>query len=458
MLSVSTISITKEHRNMPSAQLNNGLPLDAKQILDFPIYRPENAPTPYHRRTAINMEPDLGLNWAEAIYSPSGPMAHNGQFLSTIFRHCPKSFFEQTARVWRRAHQQFISSDFRLALNPRGIDRTEIDLIRRISTLRIFGSKLDILLDLKRFIAEVHAVVCQQRNVTELDEHIPAAVMLSRYTAINYLRTVLSDNHDRHPRWVLDEVRENTFPGLRATLATEMARSDDQSWLFNRRLGFPHSNWHGLKPLDRFSRIIRRMVIGDNWQDILSGSVQGGTFTFYPNNDTSHENIAEMEAICHSTATFFQELSNLVDANNQLLEAGLEQTELRLPLLRDLDVNEVLGLGSIERNRLVIPVIRANPVIAPEPPKNPLDDLAPEPKLIETTPQALIDVCTCPITYEIMRDPVIDPEGNSFERLAIISALKKNPRSPITRTPLDHKKLVENRALKQTIQALTASS
>lgn len=443
---------------MPSAQLNNGLPLDAKQIVDFPIYRPENAPTPYNRRTAIEMEPDLGLNWAEAISSPSGPVSNDTGHFSTMFRHCPKSFFEQTARVWRRAHQQFISSDFRLALNPHRIDPAEINLIRRISTLRIVGSKLDILLDLKRFITEVHAVVCQQRNVTELDEHIPAAVILTRYTAINYLRIVLSDNPIARGGENLDQVRENTFPGLQATLAAEMARCDNQSWLFNRRLGFPHSNWHDLKPLERFSRIILRMVIGDNWQEFLSGTVRGGTLTFYPNNPTNHPNIAEMEAVCHSTATFFQQLSNLIDANNQLLEAGLEQTELRLPLLRELDVNQVLDLGSIERNRLVIPVIRANPVIAPEPVKNPLDDLAPEPKLLETTPQALIDVCTCPITYEIMRDPVIDPEGNSFERVAIISALKKNPKSPITRTPLDPKKLVENRALKQTIEALTASS
>ncbi|CAF1014129.1 unnamed protein product [Rotaria sordida] len=57
----------------------------------------------------------------------------------------------------------------------------------------------------------------------------------------------------------------------------------------------------------------------------------------------------------------------------------------------------------------------------------------------------------CPITHELMRDPVIDPDGNSYERQAIEGWLRQNGTSPITRTPLSASDLRPNRALKAAI-------
>jgi hypothetical protein len=37
----------------------------------------------------------------------------------------------------------------------------------------------------------------------------------------------------------------------------------------------------------------------------------------------------------------------------------------------------------------------------------------------------------CPITHELMTDPVIDPDGNSYERSAIENWLKEHSTSPI---------------------------
>lgn len=37
----------------------------------------------------------------------------------------------------------------------------------------------------------------------------------------------------------------------------------------------------------------------------------------------------------------------------------------------------------------------------------------------------------CPITQELMTDPVVDPDGNSYERSAIEAWLKNNSTSPI---------------------------
>mmetsp|Transcript_26143 Transcript_26143/g.38717 ORF Transcript_26143/g.38717 Transcript_26143/m.38717 type:complete len:306 (-) Transcript_26143:915-1832(-) len=58
----------------------------------------------------------------------------------------------------------------------------------------------------------------------------------------------------------------------------------------------------------------------------------------------------------------------------------------------------------------------------------------------------------CPITDEVMVDPVVDPEGNSYERAAIENWLVHNNTSPITRAPLTASQLVPNRSLKKAIE------
>ncbi len=58
----------------------------------------------------------------------------------------------------------------------------------------------------------------------------------------------------------------------------------------------------------------------------------------------------------------------------------------------------------------------------------------------------------CPITNEIMVDPVIDPDGNSYEREAIMDWLRRQQTSPITRHLLLPTQLAPNRALKNIIE------
>lgn len=60
----------------------------------------------------------------------------------------------------------------------------------------------------------------------------------------------------------------------------------------------------------------------------------------------------------------------------------------------------------------------------------------------------------CPLTLELMRDPVIDKEGNSYEREAIEGWLSTNQSSPMTRTPMNTNDLTPNRALQETIMAV----
>ena len=53
----------------------------------------------------------------------------------------------------------------------------------------------------------------------------------------------------------------------------------------------------------------------------------------------------------------------------------------------------------------------------------------------------------CPITQEPMIEPVIDPEGFSYEKSAILEALSIKRESPITRSVLTSDQLIPNRAL-----------
>lgn len=59
----------------------------------------------------------------------------------------------------------------------------------------------------------------------------------------------------------------------------------------------------------------------------------------------------------------------------------------------------------------------------------------------------------CPITHNIMSEPYVDNEGNSYEEVAIKQWLMNNNTSPITRSPLRISDLKLNRSLREAIQA-----
>ena len=58
----------------------------------------------------------------------------------------------------------------------------------------------------------------------------------------------------------------------------------------------------------------------------------------------------------------------------------------------------------------------------------------------------------CPINITIMKDPVIMPDGQTYEREAITKALLTSPFSPITKQPLNIKDATPNFALKSMIE------
>ena len=57
----------------------------------------------------------------------------------------------------------------------------------------------------------------------------------------------------------------------------------------------------------------------------------------------------------------------------------------------------------------------------------------------------------CPITQTIMKDPVITPDGTTFERRAILRSLCLEPVNPITGRPLLHTELVDDQLVRTSI-------
>ena len=59
----------------------------------------------------------------------------------------------------------------------------------------------------------------------------------------------------------------------------------------------------------------------------------------------------------------------------------------------------------------------------------------------------IMGIPICPITQEVMKEPVIDSEGNTYEKSAILEWLKSTNTSPVTRNVISALELVPNRAL-----------
>ena len=68
-----------------------------------------------------------------------------------------------------------------------------------------------------------------------------------------------------------------------------------------------------------------------------------------------------------------------------------------------------------------------------------------------TSESSLEEYITCPISHEIMKDPVITPYGHTFDRDNIVKVIEKDGKCPLTRKKLEIKDLIPNYGLKQII-------
>jgi STIP1 homology and U-box containing protein 1 len=63
-----------------------------------------------------------------------------------------------------------------------------------------------------------------------------------------------------------------------------------------------------------------------------------------------------------------------------------------------------------------------------------------------------IESFLCPISQEIMTDPVVTPEGISYDKKSILQWLSKNKICPLSKKPLKESDLIPNLALKNAIE------
>ncbi|CAI5714006.1 unnamed protein product [Hyaloperonospora brassicae] len=67
----------------------------------------------------------------------------------------------------------------------------------------------------------------------------------------------------------------------------------------------------------------------------------------------------------------------------------------------------------------------------------------------------MVEIFHCPLSLELMDDPVTTPDGNTYERSMIEQHLEVNGCfDPLTRAPLSKSQLHANRALKQLMETL----
>jgi hypothetical protein len=79
------------------------------------------------------------------------------------------------------------------------------------------------------------------------------------------------------------------------------------------------------------------------------------------------------------------------------------------------------------------------------------------PKIIPPLSEVAIDIISCPISQEIMQDPVCTPSGDTFERSEIVKWINNKHTCPLTRQPLQLKDLIPNKSLKNTIDGYIQS-
>ena len=73
---------------------------------------------------------------------------------------------------------------------------------------------------------------------------------------------------------------------------------------------------------------------------------------------------------------------------------------------------------------------------------------APPPPRDDDVPEEFL----CPITFEMMTDPVIAADGHTYERRAIEAWFSRARTSPVTNEPLEHLHLIPAHTIRSLIQ------
>lgn len=105
-----------------------------------------------------------------------------------------------------------------------------------------------------------------------------------------------------------------------------------------------------------------------------------------------------------------------------------------------------LSPGPVSPIAVSSPSLSCSPVLI-----SPVVSLSPDSK--ESEMDSYFEHFLCPISLEIMEDPVMTVDGSSYERASIEAWFQKTDRDPLTNEIVTSKALIPNKALKSAIQA-----
>jgi hypothetical protein len=153
------------------------------------------------------------------------------------------------------------------------------------------------------------------------------------------------------------------------------------------------------------------------------------------------------DSIKNNDSTMLLKLQNQIKQNCNL---NVEELKEKLKLngnkgLTSLSKHQLID-KCMEQNLLNISLETPKPIISKKR-KNIDNESSSNKKIIEKIPTEF----ECPISYDIMNDPVICSDGHTYERGEIIKWLKTNNTSPKTNIKLKNKKLTPNLSLKMLI-------
>ena len=79
------------------------------------------------------------------------------------------------------------------------------------------------------------------------------------------------------------------------------------------------------------------------------------------------------------------------------------------------------------------------------------------PPIVATLSDKMMQFISCPISQDVMQDPVCTPDGNTYDRSHIVEWINRNHTCPLTRTRLQINDLVPNKSLKGVINGYIKS-
>uniref|UniRef100_A0A2C9LBD3 WD repeat, SAM and U-box domain-containing protein 1 n=1 Tax=Biomphalaria glabrata TaxID=6526 RepID=A0A2C9LBD3_BIOGL len=166
----------------------------------------------------------------------------------------------------------------------------------------------------------------------------------------------------------------------------------------------------------------------------LSGYEEGGITPGYPSNESSQipNEAWSIEEVCQWLSSL-----GLGVYEETFRKNAIDGKELNGLTAHDLET--VLGVAPLGHRSKIL----RNRNLIPE--RSSCINKIGEPS---TTPEEFL----CPITHEIMKEPVIASDGYTYDKLAMLSWLEKEQRSPMTNMNLTSAELVPNRTLKMMIQ------